>query len=106
MIEEIDALALKARLDAGDAPTLLDVREAFEVRIAALPGARHIPLGQLQHRVGELEGARDVVVFCHHGVRSKTGAWILMQAGIPGVRSLKGGIDAWSLQVEPKVARY
>lgn len=106
MVSEIDVVALKGMLDRGEAPVLLDVREAFEVRIASLPGAKHIPLGQLHHRKGEIEAQGKVVVFCHHGVRSMTGAYILQQAGAQDVVSLTGGIDAWSTRIDPSVPRY
>jgi len=106
MIKEIDSLSLKQAMDSGVPILLLDVREDFELRLASIDGAVHIPLGQLQSRVDELEDVKRVVVFCHHGVRSLTGGYILEQAGIEDVASLAGGIDAWSTQVDVSVARY
>ena len=85
---------------------LLDVREPFEREIAQLPGATAIPLGELPGRVRELDGHRAIVAFCHRGVRSLRARDLLRAAGFSNVRSLRGGIDAWSREVDPTTARY
>ena len=85
---------------------VLDVREPHEWAIAHIDGARLIPLSELPERLGELDGHAEIVTHCHHGVRSMKALEILQAAGFANVRSLKGGIDAWSVQVDPSVPRY
>ncbi len=103
---EISARELKTRLDRGDAPALIDVREPHEFRIARIPGAQLIPLGALAGRVGELDGGREIVLHCHHGQRSMRALELLRSAGFARLRNLKGGIDAWAREVDPSVPRY
>lgn len=108
VIKEIHVRALAAKLEAGEPVYLVDVRQPWEHERAALPGSRLIPLAELVGRASEVqppEGAL-VVVYCHHGIRSRTGAQILERAGISPVASLAGGIDAWSALVDPRVPRY
>ena len=85
---------------------LVDVRAPVEREIARLAGATHVPLGELAARLSELDGHREVVTYCHRGVRSLRAAEILRAAGFSRVRSLRGGIDAWAREVEPGMARY
>lgn len=87
-------------------PELIDVRETWEWNIARLPGARLIPLGKLQRSLDEIGPARDVIVYCHHGVRSASAAELLRQAGFPRARSLAGGIARWSEEIDPNVPSY
>ncbi|GAA2080632.1 hypothetical protein GCM10009840_15180 [Pseudolysinimonas kribbensis] len=87
-------------------PTLLDVREAPEVSFVSLPGAVHIPMGELPARIGELDPTAPLVVFCHHGVRSSRALGLLQRAGFTRARHLTGGIDAWAVQVDPSLPRY
>ena len=106
-----DARALRelARQIANDhAVHFVDVRQPWENDLAALPSSVLLPLNELSARVGELEVPKDayVVVYCHHGLRSLTGAKILERAGFTNVVSLAGGIDAWSCEVDPEVPRY
>lgn len=99
---------LKRRLDAGEAVHLLDVRQPAEHEIAALPGSQLVPLNQLVGRLEEVTPAAGVpvVVYCHHGVRSQHGAMALVRHGLREVYSLRGGIDAWSCEVDASVPRY
>lgn len=85
--------------------TLIDVREPWEFEIAALPGARLIPLATLPGVVDTLDPAADYVVYCHYGVRSQTGLAILQAAGL-NARHLERGIDAWAREVDPEMTRY
>ena len=85
---------------------LLDVREPREIAIAHLDGARFIPLRELPGRLTELPGHGEIVTFCHHGQRSQQAREILVGAGFPNVRSLTGGIDAWSREIDINVPRY
>jgi adenylyltransferase/sulfurtransferase len=87
-------------------PVLLDVREAPEVSFVSLPGAVHIPIGELPARIGELDPATPLVVYCHHGVRSSRALGLLQRAGFARVRHLTGGIDAYVVQVDPSLPRY
>jgi rhodanese-related sulfurtransferase len=91
---------------AGAAFTLVDCREGWECELVRLPGALHIALGQLASRADEVPSERPVVVYCHHGVRSRHGAALLREAGLVNARSLAGGIDRWSLTVDPTLPRY
>lgn len=84
--------------------TLLDVREPWEVEIVSLPGAVHIPLGELEQRLGELP-AGPVTVYCHHGIRSASARDLLLAHGIEATH-LEGGIDAWARENDPAMARY
>ena len=107
MIPQIQPTELKALLDSGRPVLLLDVRQPEEYALCALSDSVLIPLGELMGRVDAVqppEGAL-VVVYCHHGVRSLSGAAILRRAGVDAA-SLAGGIDRWSLTVDPGVPRY
>jgi rhodanese-related sulfurtransferase len=105
-IPQIQPAELKALLDAGAPVLLLDVRQPEEHAHCALPGSVLIPLGELMGRAEEVQpGGATVVVYCHHGVRSLSGAAILRRAGIEAA-SLAGGIDRWALTVDANVPRY
>ncbi|HEY2107339.1 MAG TPA: rhodanese-like domain-containing protein [Candidatus Binataceae bacterium] len=97
---------LKARMDRGDQPLILDVREMEEVALAPFPHAVHIPMGEIPTRLAELDPEREVVVVCHHGIRSAQVAGYLSSVGFELVLNLTGGIDAWSVSVDPALARY
>jgi adenylyltransferase/sulfurtransferase len=87
---------------------LLDVRESWEHERAALPRSQLIPLKELPNRAEEiqvLEGTL-IVVYCHHGIRSLSAAAFLRQSGFSNLASLRGGIDAWSIEIDPRVPRY
>lgn len=108
MIPQISVQQLAAKLATGEPVYLLDVRQPEEHAIAALPHSTLIPLGELPGRVGEVDppAGAMVVVYCHHGIRSLTGAHMLQRVGIEAVASLAGGIDAWSRLINPAVPRY
>lgn len=101
-------LELAAELKSATPPRLLDVREPEESELVTLPAAKLVPLGQLPARVGELEAWREeeIVVYCHHGIRSQHAIGYLRQMGFTRLRNLTGGIDAWALTVEPWMLRY
>jgi rhodanese-related sulfurtransferase len=103
---EIFPRQLKERMDRGDIPVILDVREREEVALAAFPQARHIPMGEVPSRLAELEPDCETVVVCHHGIRSAQVAGYLARMGFERVLNLTGGIDAWSVSVDPSVPRY
>jgi molybdopterin/thiamine biosynthesis adenylyltransferase/rhodanese-related sulfurtransferase len=106
-LEEITASDLKQRLDRGDGIQIIDVREPHEYEIARLPGTTLIPLGQVVNRMNEIDPSRETVVHCKGGVRSAKAIASLRQAGYPGrLINLKGGITAWSNEVDPGVPKY
>ena len=102
----IDPVELKTRLDRGDEIFILDVREPYEVALAAFPGANHIPMNDIPTRIDELDPSRETIVVCHHGVRSAQVAMYLAQMGFEHVLNLSGGIDAWSEDADPSTPRY
>jgi len=104
-----DSLApreLRRLLDAGHPLVLLDVREPEEVALVRLDGAVHIPMGEIPGRLHELDPDADIVVYCHHGIRSANVAAFLLRRDFASVANLSGGIDAWSLTVDPSLPRY
>jgi len=103
---EVSALALARELAGQGSVLLLDVRESREWELVHLEDAKLIPLGQLPHRMQELGGHPDIVAYCHTGVRSLRAVQLLLSAGFPRVRSLAGGIDAWSREVDRTLPRY
>jgi rhodanese-related sulfurtransferase len=105
-VSEIDALELKRRLDSGEALTVLDVREPWEVAIARVPGSLHIPMGEVPARLGELDAARDLIVMCKSGGRSLRVAQFLAARGFGRVANLTGGIDAWKRDIDPTLDTY
>jgi len=103
---QIHPIQLKERLDRGDDIFLLDVRETWEHHTARIEGGYLIPLGELIERIQELMAEEEIVVICHHGVRSHQGALMLLESGFKKVHNLVGGINAWSQLVDPNVPRY
>ena len=100
-----EQLAKRLRSDAS-AVYLLDVREEFERDLACIGGSSHIPMAEIVDRTEEIPKDREIVVYCHHGTRSLAVASFLESRGYENVHNLHGGIDAWSLRVDPKVPRY
>jgi adenylyltransferase/sulfurtransferase len=97
---------LKARIDAGTAPVILDVREPFEAAICCIPGARLIPLGELAQRLDELDPADEIVVHCKSGARSARAVGLLRDHGFAGAVNLTGGILQWINEIDPSLPRY
>jgi molybdopterin/thiamine biosynthesis adenylyltransferase/rhodanese-related sulfurtransferase len=99
---------LSARRVANEELVLLDVREADEVKVARIEGALWIPLDELESRIGELIPAKSlpIIVHCHHGGRSEKAVRVLLDRGFARAENLDGGIEAWSLTVDPSVPRY
>lgn len=104
---EITATELKQRMDNGDDIQLIDVREADERAIATIPNAIHIPLGQVMARASEIDPSRETVIHCKMGGRSARAIEALNRSGFEGkLINLKGGIIAWSNEVDPTVPKY
>lgn len=108
VIGEITVEQLAGELADGAPVVLLDVRQPWEHELAALPNSVLIPLNELAERASEIAaptGAR-LVAYCHHGIRSRAAAALLAHLGLPDAVSLAGGIEAWSLRIDPTVPRY
>lgn len=103
---EIEATELAERLKHGPPLRLLDVREPHEQEISRIEGAQLIPLGQLAARLKELDSAEEIVVFCRGGARSARALEILLSAGFRKVKHLRGGINAWAREVDPRLPVY
>jgi adenylyltransferase/sulfurtransferase len=103
---EIEVTEVKAMMDRGDDFVLLDVREPHEYQIAKIAGAKLVPLGEVPKHLDEFDKDADIVIHCKSGMRSAKACGILRQAGFQHVRNMKGGILAWSTQVDPSVPRY
>jgi adenylyltransferase/sulfurtransferase len=104
-VPEITPRELKSRLDRGDDLYILDVREPHEYQICNI-GGHLIPLGDLPQRVSELDSSREIVAHCRSGKRSAEASEFLRKAGFRKVLNLKGGILAWSDEVDPKMPKY
>src|SRR6202030_169783 len=103
---EITPADVKARLARGEKGQLVDVREPWEYDLCRIEGAKLIPLGSLAANVDGLLGVEEVICYCHHGMRSlDAAAWLRFQ-GIEKAKSLSGGIERWSTEVDPHVPRY
>ena len=103
--ENISPRELKERLDAGDAPVLLDVRERWEYDLARIEGSTLVPLSEIEERFHELDRDAETVVICHHGSRSAHVTQALNRAGFHFVSNLEGGLDAYA-DVDESVGRY
>jgi adenylyltransferase/sulfurtransferase len=106
-LEEISATELNARRLRGDRIQIVDVREPHEFEIARIPGTKLIPLGHVVSRMNEIDSELDTIVHCKGGVRSAKAIEALKRAGFSGkLINLKGGITAWSEDVDPRVPKY
>ena len=103
---QIEPHEVKRRLEAGERLLLVDVREPWEHGICRLPGAKLVPLGTVPSSLAVFEQADEVVIYCHHGMRSLDAAAWLRQQGVAGARSMAGGIERWSREVDPSIPRY
>ncbi|HEY7856731.1 MAG TPA: rhodanese-like domain-containing protein [Terriglobales bacterium] len=106
---EITPAELHQRLSAGEPLRLLDVREPWEFEQASLATAENIPLNQIPMHLEAMAASdanAEIICFCHSGRRSLTAADWLRRSGVPGARSLAGGIDQWSRDIDPSIPRY
>jgi rhodanese-related sulfurtransferase len=107
MVDDLEPSAVAQRLQAEPGKLLLlDVREPWERELAVIEPSVHIPMNDIAERAGELPKDREIVVYCHGGTRSAMVAAYLEHHGFASVRNLSGGIEAWSVDVDPKVPRY
>ena len=108
MIPQLSASEVaRWRADASrEAPLVVDVREPWELALCRIEGAVSIPLGEIEQRAAELPRDRPLVMVCHHGGRSQHAATLLEGVGFTRVHNLRGGVDAWALDVDPAMKRY
>lgn len=102
----INPRELKKRLDEGNCPILIDVREDWEYEVCHLEGSRHIPMSIIQEKVTELDRAAETVVICHHGMRSLQVGYYLENIGFEKIINLDGGLDAWARTIDPEMPQY
>lgn len=103
---EISPAEVKERLEKGEEFLLVDVREPWERETAHIAGSMLIPLREIPEHLGEFEDADEIVLYCHHGMRSLDAAAWLRAQGVAGARSMAGGIDRWSVEVDSSIPRY
>lgn len=106
MVQQLTVKQLHDWLGAGRRPVILDVREPWEVQVCALPSAMHIPMREVPGRLAELDRDSELVVVCHHGIRSQQVANYLDRHGFPRIYNLRGGVDAWAREIDPRMATY
>jgi rhodanese-related sulfurtransferase len=103
---EITPQDVRRRIESGEKLRLIDVREPFEVQQASIAGAEVIPMREIPKALAALEDEEaPIIVFCHHGMRSLQVVGWLQEHGV-NCLSMAGGIDRWSLEIDPKVPRY
>jgi rhodanese-related sulfurtransferase len=103
---EILPLEVKQRLDRGEKLLLVDVREPHEYAVCHIEGSMLIPMGTIPANVQKLDVDEEVICFCHHGMRSMDVANWLRAQGVKSAKSMAGGIDRWSLEIDASVPRY
>jgi rhodanese-related sulfurtransferase len=105
-VKQLSATELKNRIHQKEKLFLLDVREPHEFQYAQITNSVLIPINQIPKRLGELDPQQEIVVICHHGMRSQQAANYLVQSGYKYIANLTGGIDAWSCACDSSVRRY
>jgi rhodanese-related sulfurtransferase len=107
MIRQLTVHELKERLDEGKKDfTLLDVREPWELNICSMPDAISVPMRAIPARYPEFPKDQEIVVVCHHGVRSQQVAYFLERQGFTRLNNLVGGVNAWAHEIDPKMPTY
>jgi adenylyltransferase/sulfurtransferase len=103
---EVTPVEVKAMLARGEKFAFIDVREQWEYDAAHIEGSTLIPLREIPASLAKLQSAGDIVFFCHHGMRSLDAAAWLRSQGVEGARSMSGGIERWSAEIDPGVPHY
>lgn len=103
---EITPREVKELQSRGEPFLFVDVREKWEYDTTRIEGSTLIPLGEIPANLARLEQSDAIILFCHHGMRSLDAAAWLRSQGVEGARSMVGGIDRWSLEIDPRVPRY
>jgi len=105
-MQTITSLELKTKLDAGEKPVLLDVREAWEYALCSIEGSINISMPNIEQMLDELKTDVETIVICHHGMRSFQIGNYLEGNGFNQIANLEGGVDAWAKTVDAKMAQY
>ena len=103
---EITVNELNQRLQSGDSPIILDIREDYEVMLAQIKGSTHIPMNQVSTHLDDFDQADEIIVLCRSGVRSQKICTLLTEHNFKNVKNLQGGIRAWSLNIDPSIPLY
>ena len=103
---EITPREVKSMMERGDKFLFVDVREKWEFETSWIEGAVLVPTREIPSNLAKFEEADNIVLFCHHGIRSLDAAAWLRSQEIPGAKSMAGGIDRWSAEIDPNVPRY
>ena len=106
MPDDISPEELRGRLAQKQAIVLLDVRDEWETKLCRLENSTHIPIEEIELRTGELDTGDEIVVYCHHGIRSAAAAGYLRTQGFARAVNLAGGLDLWARTVDPSMRRY
>ena len=104
-MRSMNAAQLAAHLE-NENPLLLDVREPWEFEICHIDGSLNIPMGSIPQQLMQLQAADDIIVICHHGIRSRNVISYLQQQSIDGLVNLDGGVDAWAREIDPDMPVY
>jgi len=105
-MKSITAAELKQRMEECELPLLLDIRDPWEFDICSIHGSRNVPIEALQQFLEDLDRQQEIVVICHHGIRSYQVAGYLDSLGFGQVANLEMGVDGWAMSVEPEMTRY
>jgi rhodanese-related sulfurtransferase len=103
---EITPRQVKQRLERGEKILVVDVREPWEYAYCRIENALHIPMGAIPANLQKLDGEEEVICYCHHGMRSLDVANWLRAQGVDSAKSMAGGIERWSAEIDPSVPRY
>lgn len=104
-MRSMNAAQLAAHLESAN-PLLLDVREPWEFDICHIDGSVNIPMGQIPQQLTQLQAADEIIVICHHGIRSRNVITYLQQQSINGLVNLDGGVEAWARDIDPDMPVY
>ena len=106
-MQQLNAQQVQQHLRTSDpTPTLVDVREPHETRVCHIDGAINIPLSRFAEALNKLDPSEEIVLFCHHGMRSMQAGMFLKGHGYHKLINMQGGINAWACDVDPQMARY
>ncbi len=106
-MQEITVTELKQKMDNGEDIELIDVRQPDEYEFAKIEGAKLIPLGEIMKRMDEIDDTKEVIIQCKSGGRSGRAIQAMQSAGFKGeLKNLKGGITAWSNEIDPNIPKY
>ena len=106
MIQNISPKELELKMKSGEDFLLLDIREPYELEICKIPGAKHIRMSEIPNRLNEIKENKDIVVYCHLGIRSRNVVEFLENKGMTRFINLQGGIDLYARECDAEIKRY